>query len=382
MSKGKLDFYLGIDLGTTNSAISWGSINRHGGRLDAQIINIPMKIESGGLGNKELLPSFVYFAEGTLPVVGEYAKTMIGRQTGRVVRSVKSHMGTQKQFHFDGQTYDPAQISCMILKQLASGAENIKIPPEQVIITVPASFDSDQRSETIRAGELAGFQVTLFDEPRAALYDFANRQEKGELPSTLIDFDTPKLVLVFDLGGGTLDVSLHKVCYQQDQFKLDIEDIAIGRYTQLGGDNFDKLLADHFLEAYSNRLPQNPDDYDLDFLEREFQVYAENAKIELSTNATLQAQQYGDDWEPDNINTAIIQYPLANPDQMFQYNLTLAEYNQIVEPLLANHLTIDSVDSPDTNPFKENIIYPILDVLRKAKDKLQLDVPPKVDAVC
>lgn len=379
MSQGKSDYYLGIDLGTTNSVISWGSVRRK--ELDTQVINIPMMIEGGGMGNKDLLPSFVYFGEGTFPVVGEYAKTIIGRQTGRVVRSIKSHMGTQESFDFDGKTYDPAEISCMILKQLASGAQNISIDPEQVVITVPASFDSDQRSATIKAAELAGFQVTLFDEPRAALYDFANRQEKGALPPTLIDFETPKLVLVFDLGGGTLDVSLHKVCYEQNQYKLDIQDIAIGRYTRLGGDDFDKLLADHLLEAYSNRLPQNPDDYDLHLLEREFQVYAENAKIELSTNATLHAQQRGDGWEPDDISTAIIQYPFANPGQMFQYNLTLTGYNQVVEPLLAPDLTLDSVDSPDPHPFQENIIYPILDVLRKAKDKLQLDTPPKVDAV-
>ena len=381
MSQGKSDHYLGIDLGTTNSVISWGSLNRRRKELDTQVIDVPMMIEGGGMGNKELLPSFVYFKEGELPIVGEYAKTMIGRQTRRVVRSIKSYMGTRESFHFDGEPYDPAHISCIILKQLASGARRISIDPEQVIVTVPASFDSDQRSATIKAAELAGFQVTLFDEPRAALYDFANRQEKGELPSTLIDFDSPKLVLVFDLGGGTLDVSLHKVCYENNQYKLDIQDIAIGRYTQLGGDDFDKLLAEHLLEAYSNRLPQNPDDYDIHLLKREFQVYAENAKIELSTIAGLQADQRGDNWKPDDISTAIIQYPFANPEHMFQYNLTLAEYDQIVEPLLASELTLDSVDLPDPHPFQENIIYPILDVLRKAKDKLQLDVPPKVNAV-
>lgn len=382
MSQGKPDYYLGIDLGTTNSVISWGSLNRRRKELDTQIINVPMMIEGGGMGSKELLPSFVYFSDGKVPSVGEYAKTMIGRQTRRVVRSVKSYMGTQEAFRFDGETYDPAQISCMILKQLASGARKISIDPGQVVVTVPASFDPDQRASTIKAAELAGFQVTLFDEPRAALYDFANRQEKGELPPTLIDFDSPKLVLVFDLGGGTLDVSLHEVCYhQQNQYKLDIQDIAIGRYTRLGGDDFDKLLAEHLLEAYSNRLPQNPDDYDIHLLEREFQVYAENAKIELSTIADLQADQHGDNWKPDDISTAIIQYPFANPEHMFQYNLTLAEYDQIVEPLLASKLTLDSVDLPDPHPFQENIIYPILDVLRKAKDKLQLDDPPKVDAV-
>ena len=381
MSQGKSDYYLGIDLGTTNSVISWGSINRRREELDTQVINVPMMIEGGGMGNKELLPSHVYFAEGTSPIVGEYAKMMIGRQTGRVIKSVKSHMGTQKQFHFDGENYGPAEISSMILKQLASAASEINIVPKQVVITVPASFDSDQRSATIEAGELAGFQVTLFDEPRAALYDFANRQEKGELPPTLIDFDTPKLVLVFDLGGGTLDVSLHRVCYQPDQYKLDIEDIAIGRYTRLGGDDFDKLLAEHFLEAYSNRLPQNPNDYDMHLLESEFQVYAEIAKIELSRKIALEIQQGNDNWSPDDIATVIIQSPSINPSQLFQYNLTLTEYEQIVEPLLANGLSLGSVDESDAHPFEDNIIYPILDVLRKAKNKPEFDVCPKVDAV-
>lgn len=384
MSKGKSDYYLGIDLGTTNSVMSWGSINRRRDELDTQVIFIPMMIEGGGMGNKELLPSHVYFAEGSPPVVGEYAKTMIGRQTGRVVKSVKSYIGTQKHFDFDGETYNPAQISSAILKQLASGARKIGIVPEHehVVITVPASFDSDQRSATIEAGKLAGFQVTLFDEPRAALYDFGHRQEKGELPSTLIDFDDPKLVLVFDLGGGTLDVSLHKVYYKQDhQYELTIEDIAIGRYTKLGGDDFDELLADHFLEAYSNRLPQNPNDYDMHLLESEFQVFAEIAKIELSRKIDLEIQQGNNKWKPDDISTVIIQSPSINPSQLFQYNLTLTEYEQIVEPLVASNLSLDSVDEPDSYPFEDNIIYPILDVLRKAKNKLNLNICPEVDAV-
>lgn len=381
MSKGKSDYYLGIDLGTTNSVISWGSINRRRDELKTQVINIPMRIDGGGIGNKELLPSYVYFREGDPPSVGEYARAMIGRQTDRVVKSVKSHMGTQEHFHFDGTDYSPAEISSMILKQLSSAAREINIVPENVVITVPASFDSDQRSATIEAGELAGFQVTLFDEPRAALYDFAHRQDMGELPSTLIDFDDPKIVLVFDLGGGTLDVSLHKVSYEQGQYELTIEDIAIGRYTQVGGDNFDKLLAEHFLDAYSNRLPQNPNDYDIHLLETEFQVYAEIAKIDLSGKVTSEIQQGNENWESDDIARMIIQAPSVNPDQLFQYNLTLTEYEQIVEPLLASDLSLDSVDESDSIPFTENIIYPILDVLRKAKKKLNVDISPTVDAV-
>ena len=381
MAQQTQNYYLGIDLGTTNSVISWGNISHRQQVLDPQVIEFPMIVEERAVENRALLPSYVYFSEQDGPIVGEYAKTQIGRQTDRVVKSIKSYMGTPKKFSFDGKDYEPAEISEIILKQLAAGAKNVNINAEQVVITVPASFDSDQRSDTIQAGELAGFEVTLFDEPRAALYDFANRQEKGEIPPASINFDTPKLVLVFDLGGGTLDVSLHRVSYPQGQHELNIEDIAIGRYTRLGGDDFDKLLAEHFLEAYSSRLPQNLSRYDLNLLESEFQVYAELAKIDLSKKAFLKDQQGIDNWESNNIETAVIKVPTVNPNQPFQYNLTLREYEQVVEPFLASDLSLDSVDRPDTDPFENNIIYPILDVLRKAKKKLQLDTCPEIDAV-
>lgn len=380
MAQQTQNYYLGIDLGTTNSVISWGNVSRREQVLDPQVIDFPMMIEGRAMRNGTLLPSYVYFSEDG-PIVGEYAKTMIGRQTDRVVKSIKSYMGTPETFPFDDENYEPAEISAIILKQLAAGAKNVDIDVKQVVITVPASFDSDQRSATIQAGELAGFEVTLFDEPRAALYDFANRQEKGEIPRTSIDFDTPKLVLVFDLGGGTLDVSLHRVSYPQGEHELSIEDIAIGRYTLLGGDDFDKLLADHFLEAYSSRLPRNLSSYDLNLLESEFQVYAELAKIDLSNRAFQKGQLGIDNWEPDDIETAVIQAPSVNPSQLFQYNLTLKEYEQVVEPLLAIDLSLDSVDEPDADPFENNIIYPILDVLRKAKKKLQLDTHPEINAV-
>ena len=381
MAQQTQNHYLGIDLGTTNSVISWGNISRRQQVLDPQVIEFPMIVEERAVENRALLPSYVYFSEQDGPIVGEYAKTQIGRQTDRVVKSIKSYMGTPETFPFDGEVYEPAKISAIILEQLAAGARNVDIDAKQVVITVPASFDSDQRSATIQAGELAGFEVTLFDEPRAALYDFANRQEKGAIPSSSIDFDSPKVVLVFDLGGGTLDVSLHRVFYPQGEHELNIEDIAIGRYTRLGGDDFDKLLADYFLEAYSNRLSQNLSRYDLNLLESEFQVYAELAKIDLSKKAFLKSQMGIHNWESGDIETAVIKVPTVNSSQPFQYNLTLREYEQIVEPLLANSLSLDSVDEPDADPFENNIIYPILDVLRKAKKKLRLDTRPEIDAV-
>lgn len=379
------NYYIGIDLGTTNSVMGWGTLNPQTNKLEPKVVEINMMIERGGMGKKELLPSCVYFKEGSPPIVGEYAKTMIGRQTRRVVKSIKSEMGTQRRFHFNNTSYDASTISSQILKHLASSAKALfGFTPDDVVITVPASFDSDMRAATIEAARLAGFRTQeddgsprniLLDEPRAALYDFINRQNKGEIPETLINFHKPQLVLVFDLGGGTLDVSLHRVSYQREQYRLNIEDLAISRYTQIGGDDFDAKLADHFLAAYANRLPDNLDDFQMNMLKSTFREYAEQAKIDLSSEVeTGKLMGY---FDPDTVETAIIQTPFEN--QVFQYDLTLSEYEKVVEPLLASRLTLQSVNQLDKLPACDNIIYPILDVLQKAQRKL--GSVPNVDAV-
>lgn len=383
------NYYIGIDLGTTNSVMAWGTLNPQTNQLETKIVEVRMMIERGGTGKKELLPSCVYFKEGGSPIVGEYAKTMIGR-TNRVVKSIKSEMGAQTEFDFDGSTYNPAVISSQILKHLASSAESLfGFVPDDVVITVPASFDSDMRESTIEAAILAGFRTQeddgsprniLLDEPRAALYDFVNRQNKGEIPETRISFQEPQTILVFDLGGGTLDVSLHNVSYQQEQYTLNIEDLAISRYTQIGGDDFDQKLADHFWEVYADRLPNDFDDSQMNMLKSEFREYAEQAKIDLSSeieNGKLMGYLDSKSFDPNLVETEIIKTPFEN--QVFEYDLTLSEYEEIVEPLLASHLTLDAVQQLDTLSTCDNIIYPILDVLRKAEQKIESI--PSVDAV-
>ena len=377
------NYYIGIDLGTTNSVMGWGTLNPQTNQLETKVVDIKMMMERGGTGRKELLPSCVYFKEGGPPIVGEYAKTMIGR-TNRVVKSIKSEMGTPTEFDFDSSTYNPAEISSQILKHLAASAESLfRFIPDDVVITVPASFDSDMREATIEAARLAGFRTQedagsprniLLDEPRAALYDFVNRQNKGEIPESSINFQEPQIVLVFDLGGGTLDVSLHRASYQQEEYTLNIEDLAISRYTRIGGDDFDQKLADRFFDAYANRLPANLDDREMDMIKRNFREYAEQAKIDLSSeieNGKLMGY-----FDPESVETEIIQTPIEN--QVFQYDLTLSEYEEIIEPLLASHLTLDVVSQLDTLPTCDNIIYPILDVLRKAEQNGSM---PSVDAV-
>ena len=368
------NYYIGIDLGTTNSVMGWGILNPQTNQLDTKIVEITMMIERGGIGKKALLPSCVYFKEGGPPIVGEYAKTMIGR-TNRVVKSIKSEMGTQTPFDFDGNTYDPAVISSQILKHLALSAKSLfNFIPDDVVITVPASFDSDMREATIEAARLAGFRTEeddgsprdiLLDEPRAALYDFVNKQNNGEIPETLIDFHKSQTVLVFDLGGGTLDVSLHRVSYYQERYTLNIEDLAISRYTQIGGDDFDQKLADRFLEVYQDRVPNNFDDSQMDMLKSEFQEYAEQAKIDLSSE--IENSKLIGHFDPESVKIEIIKVPFEN--QVFEYDLTLSEYEEIIDPLLGPDLTLDAVNHLDKLSNCDNIIFPILDVLRKAEQK-------------
>lgn len=378
------NYYIGIDLGTTNSVMAWGTLNPQTNQLETKLVEIRMMIERGGTGKKELLPSCVYFKEGGPPIVGEYAKTMIGR-TDRVVKSIKSEMGTQTQFDFDGSTYDPAVISSRILTHLAKSAEDLfRFIPDDVVVTVPASFDSDMREATVKAAKLAGFRTQeedgtprdiLLDEPRAALYDFINRHNKGEFPDILIDFREPKTILVFDLGGGTLDVSLHSVAYQQEQYTLNIEDLAISRYTRIGGDDFDQKLADRFFDAYADRLPDNLEPHEIDMLKNKFREYAEQAKIDLSSeieNGKLMGY-----FDPELVETEIIQTPFEN--HVFEYDLTLNEYEEIISPLLGLDITLDAANQLDTLSDCDNIVYPILDVLRKAEKKK--GNKPTIDAV-
>ncbi len=326
----------------------------------------------------EFLPSYVYFEEEDVePIVGEYAKTLARSRSDRVVKSIQSDIGTKKQFKFGRTVYTPVDVTAFILRALADGTETqLGFRPKDVVITVPASFNHDQREATLEAAELVGFKITdniLLDVPHAALYAFINRPNA----EVLIDFSTPKLVLAFDLGRSTLNVSVHKISYGQNR-QLDIDDLSLAYYGQIGGDNFDKLLADHFLKAYQPNLLNNLDETQMTLLERTFQELAEEAKKDLSIQYENRTKVLGEEPDADSVKTEVLQTPFE--DQVFQYELTLSEYEGIIEPLLANYLNLNWVNEIDTLPFNDdNIIYPILDVLDKAKVKLG-DLPP-IDAV-
>jgi len=388
MAVKKKNFYLGIDLGTTNSLMSWGKVDLKTKQVEAKLVPITMTSIGSGIVKKEILPSFVYFRENEVPIVGEYAKAMMVRQASRVVKSVKNFMGTTKTFNFDGREWKPEEIASLILRQIKISAKDFfGFEPDDVVITVPASFDTDMRAATVRASQLAGFRCIeddgaardfLLDEPRAALYDFINRQNREEIPSSLIDFAEPRYVLVFDLGGGTLDVSYHKAFFNPAKNRVEVDDIAISRYTRLGGDDFDELLADRFIEKFRRKVDIDAlNEIEREILRAKFVSFAEQIKVEL----TMEIENKRFFGKPvENVTVNLLRGNVWD-NRTFEYDLSKREYDEIIAPLLGENFSLNDVDKFGYIDYSkaENIIYPILDVLHKAKRKS--GAMPQVDAV-
>lgn len=379
MAVSKKNFYLAIDLGTTNSLMSWGKVDLKTKQVEAKLVPITMTSIGSGIVKKEILPSFVYFRENEVPIVGEYAKAMLVRQASRVIKSVKNYMGSTKTFSFDGRDWKPEEISSLILRQIKISAKDFfGFEPDDVVITVPASFDTDMRAATIKAAQLAGFRTTeddgsqrdiLLDEPRAALYDFINRQNREEIPSSLIDFAEPRNVLVFDLGGGTLDVSYHQAFYNPEKNRVEVDDIAISRYTRLGGDDFDELLAQRFIEKFRKKVDiDSLNDIEKEILRAKFLSFAEQIKVELTTEIENK-RFFGKPVE--NVTVNLLRGNVWD-NRTFEYDLSKREYDEIISPLLGENFTLSDVDKFGQIDYSkaENVIYPVLDVLHKAKRKL------------
>ena len=388
-----LHHYIGIDLGTTNSCIHYGVINPATNRVDPRVVQVDQLTNSGARQNRELLPSYIWFYPGKpFPYVGEYAKEGLKTQPSRVAHNIKNYMGIKDwRFEVDGQQYSAQDLAAQLLQMMSAGIRNRwQYTVDDVIVTVPASFDPDQREDTLAAVRRAGFKTIdengqsrnlLLDEPKAALYDLLNQQLAGQLPQGVgIDLSIPRTVLVFDLGGGTLDVSLHKVSNSSNEIEVDIQDLAISRYTQLGGFVFDNLVADELQRRFEQRhkiklenLPEN----------------ARNAvRVRLEFEAEVLKRRMTDDIQMflDNEKDVPDDYKVDVELQYIHDNLSLntqvskAEYGSLIEPLLAPKLTIADIDRTyDKDADRDNIITPVLDVLKKAKQ--HQGSLPKIDYV-
>jgi len=246
------EYVVGIDLGTTNSAIAWV-------KPDSNPEVIP---NSEG---KRTTPSIVSFGKDGQILVGEPAKRQVILNSDRTVRSIKRYMGSDYTVKIDDKAYTPQQISAYILKKLVRDAEEYlggKI--KKAVITVPAYFNDAQRQATKEAGEIAGLEVLrIINEPTAASIAFGLDRSQEE-----------RKIVVYDLGGGTFDVSI------LDIGEDIVEVISTSGNNHLGGDDFDQRiidwLADEFMKEYKVDLRK-----DKQALQR-LKEAAESAKIELS----------------------------------------------------------------------------------------------------
>ncbi|MCK5876967.1 MAG: Hsp70 family protein [Candidatus Marithrix sp.] len=217
---------VGIDLGTTNSEI-------------AVIENGKVVIiEDTG---RKILPSFVGISDNDEVLIGESAKNQYILYPEKTIKSIKRKMGDEDLVEMDGKSYTPQEISAIILKHLKAIAENyLNKSVTKAVITVPAYFSDSQRQATREAGEIAGLEVVrMINEPTAAALSYETENQNQ------------KRILVYDLGGGTFDVSVVNI---EDDV---VEVIASHGNNKLGGDDFDQRIADHIVEYIQEQFDVN-----------------------------------------------------------------------------------------------------------------------------
>ncbi len=282
---------VGIDLGTTNSCVS---------------------VLEGGeptvIANAEgarTTPSIVAFAKNGEVLVGEVAKRQSVTNVDRTIRSVKRHMGTSWTMDIDGKKYTPQEISARVLQKLKRDAEAyLGETVTDAVITVPAYFNDAQRQATKEAGEIAGLNVLrIINEPTAAALAYG--LDKAEKEQT---------ILVFDLGGGTFDVSLLEIGDGVVEVKATNGD------NNLGGDDWDQALVDHLVTTFGSK---NGIDLTKDKMAMQrVREAAEKAKIELSSSQSA------------SINLPYITVDAEKNPLFMDETITRAEFQKLTSALL------------------------------------------------
>ena len=294
---------IGIDLGTTNSCVAV----MEGGE--------PVVIPNAE-GNRTT-PSVVAFSKNGERLVGQIAKRQAVTNPENTVISIKRDMGTNKKVNIEGDEFTPQEISAMILQKLKSDAENyLGTTVNQAVITVPAYFSDSQRQATKDAGKIAGLEVLrIINEPTAAALAYGMDKE-----------DTDSKIMVYDLGGGTFDVSI-----------LDIGDgvfevLATSGNNKLGGDDFDKKIIDYLVDEFkkSNGIDLSTDKMAMQRLKEA----AEKAKIELS--GVQQTQ----------INLPFITADATGPKHL-DVTLTRSKFEELIREL------VESTSGPVNQALKD-----------------------------
>ena len=281
---------IGIDLGTTNSCVAV----YEGG--EPVVITNPE--------GSRTTPSVVAFTKDGERLVGQVAKRQAITNPDRTVNSIKREMGTNYKVTIDDKSYTPQEISAMILQKLKADAEAyLGTKVSKAVITVPAYFSDAQRQATKDAGQIAGLEVLrIINEPTAAALAYG------------MDKEVDQKIMIFDLGGGTFDVSLLEI--SDGVFEV----LATAGNNRLGGDDFDKRIIDWIADTFAKENGGIDLRKDKMALQR-LKEAAENAKCELSGTMTAQ------------INLPFITAD-ANGPKHFEANLTRAKFNELTADLV------------------------------------------------
>ena len=280
---------IGIDLGTTNSCVA--------------VIEGGEPVVIANAEGSRTTPSVVAFSKTGERMVGQVAKRQAIQNPDRTIASIKRKMGTDQKVTVDGKSYSPQEISAMILQKLKADAESyLGSAVTEAVITVPAYFNDSQRQATKDAGKIAGLNVKrIINEPTAAALAYG------------VDKEEDQKIMVYDLGGGTFDVSI-----------LDIGDgvievLSTAGDTHLGGDDFDQRIMDYLAAEFKkdNGIDLKADKVAMQRLKEA----AEKAKIELSGVTT------------SNINLPYITADATGPKHL-DVTLTRAKFNELTADLV------------------------------------------------
>ena len=285
---------IGIDLGTTNSCVAV----MEGGK--------PVVINNAE--GARTTPSVVAFTKTGERVVGEPAKRQAVTNADKTIASIKRHMGSDYKVAIDDKKYSPQEISAMVLQKLKADAEAyLGEKVSEAVITVPAYFSDAQRQATKDAGRIAGLDVKrIINEPTAAALSYG------------LDNENEQKIMVYDLGGGTFDVSIIEI---GDGV---IEVLATAGDNKLGGDDFDDVLTDYMLKEFKS---QEGVDLSSDKMAMQrLKEAAEKAKKELSSSTTT------------NVNLPFITATAEGPKH-FDMNLTRAKFDELTSHLVERTAT-------------------------------------------
>ncbi|MCI7812507.1 MAG: molecular chaperone DnaK [Lachnospiraceae bacterium] len=293
---------IGIDLGTTNSCVAV----MEGGK--------PVVIAN--TEGARTTPSVVAFTKTGERLVGEPAKRQAVTNADKTISSIKRHMGTDYKVTIDDKKYSPQEISAMILQKLKADAENyLGEKVTEAVITVPAYFNDAQRQATKDAGKIAGLDVKrIINEPTAAALAYGLDNEKEQK------------IMVYDLGGGTFDVSIIEIG------EGVIEVLATAGDNRLGGDDFDQKITDYMLAEF--KRTEGVDLSNDKMALQRLKEAAEKAKKELSSATTT------------NINLPFITATAEGPKH-FDMNLTRAKFDELT------HELVERTAAPVTNALRD-----------------------------